>query len=80
MEPLEGAEVEAERTVEHDGRRGQPDLAERLAGGGEAAAGGHEQRDPTPLELGDGREHRRGHLVVVVPERAVEVGDDELDG
>ena len=58
----------------------RPDLGERLARGGQAAAGGDEERDPAALELGDRGQHRGAHLVVVVPEGAVEVGDDELDG
>ena len=59
----------------------RPKLAERLAGGGEATTGGDEEGDAAALELGDrGRAPHRATVVVGVPEGAVEVGDDELDG
>ena len=58
----------------------RPKRGQRIAGRREATTGGDEQRDPAALELGDRVEHPVGQVVVGVPERAVEVGDDEVDG
>jgi hypothetical protein len=80
VEPIEVAQLEAERSVQHDGWWRQAHLGEGLPRGGEATARGYEERDVAALELGDGGQYLRSHLEVVVPERAVEVGDDELDG
>ena len=78
MEPLARGEVDAEGAVQDDGGRGQVEAGQRLGRRPQAPARRHQQRDAPPVELVDGTS-AVVDVVVEVPQRAVEVGHDELD-
>ena len=82
VEALAGGEVEAERAVEHHCRRREPVVGERLPCCGRAASGRDQHRHAAAVELGPRRERPlvRNVLGAVRPQRAVEIGDDELCG
>ena len=81
MEALEGGEIDRERAVEHHRVRFEAQRGERCARRRDPAAGGDEHGDAAPIELRPRRQRRsvRALDAVVRPQRAVEVGDDELD-
>ena len=78
VKPLVGREIDRERVVEHDGRRREARTRQRITRAREPAAGGDDDGDPARLELRP-RGRRRRMDLLVHPQRAVEISDDELD-
>ena len=72
-------EVHAERPVQAHGWRTQAEFGERRQRRAHPAAGRHQDRDTAPADLVPRSTGARVRALLVVPQRSVEIGDDERD-